>query len=944
MMRAYENIQFTSENRKSPRSYYIPGGCSQYLLLNGEWKFAYFNRDIDVPEKIKQWDKINVPSCWQLYGYENPNYTNINYPYPCDPPYVPTDNPCGVYEREFELEKKWGKVYYLFEGVSSCAYLYINDTYVGFTQGSHLQAEFDITEYVKEGTNKVTVKVLKWCCGSYLEDQDFLRFNGIFRDTYILQRPFGHIEDVEIIPNKKNIHIVSEGACEVSIAFEGEVLVQTQMENEFTYEVENPVLWNAEKPALYDVVLKREGEELKFRIGLRTIEVSNQYELLINGMSVKLHGVNHHDTHQYNGWCQTDEELRKDLLLMKELNMNCVRTAHYPPTPKFMEMCDEIGLYVICETDIETHGFLRRLPNVEYHFDMDSNDWPASTLEWQGEHVERMERMVETFKNYASIIMWSTGNESGHGVNHVAMIRWTRNRDNSRLIHCEDASRKQQIHNADVYSRMYITFEELEKAAVTKDICMPVFLCEYSHAMGNGPGDVYEYNEIFDKYPKLIGGCIWEWTDHVVMVDGVAKYGGDFEGELTNDGNFCCDGLVFADRSFKAGTMEAKAAFQPIHTSCEDGVLSVYNRLDFTNLNEYDFTYWVEVDGVKGEEVTLNLDVAPHETVTLEIPYTETTCQYGVYLNTRLTKADKEYAQTQHELSYKVEETVSEASLTLTEDQYHIYASGEGFQYVFSKIYGGFASMIVDGVEQLAGTSKFSMFRATTDNDAKMRPFWANVNIWQGENLDCAFTKVYECDICDDKILLKGSLAGISRKPVLLYDMEIRITVGGTVEIGFNGKIREDATWMPRLGMEFTLTEQASAFSYYGRGPWENYCDMSHCASIGAYESDVDSEYVNYVYPQEHGNHMNVKRLTLGKLEFQSEDGFECNVSKYTIDDLDRAKHTDELHPDGNVHVRIDYKVSGLGTASCGPDLPEKYRFSEKEVTYRFKIVNLHKE
>ena len=224
MMRAYENIQFTSENRKSPRSYYIPGGCSQYLLLNGEWKFAYFNRDIDVPEKIKQWDKINVPSCWQLYGYENPNYTNINYPYPCDPPYVPTDNPCGVYEREFELEKKWGKVYYLFEGVSSCAYLYINDTYVGFTQGSHLQAEFDITEYVKEGTNKVTVKVLKWCCGSYLEDQDFLRFNGIFRDTYILQRPFGHIEDVEIIPNKKNIHIVSEGACEVSIAFEGEVL------------------------------------------------------------------------------------------------------------------------------------------------------------------------------------------------------------------------------------------------------------------------------------------------------------------------------------------------------------------------------------------------------------------------------------------------------------------------------------------------------------------------------------------------------------------------------------------------------------------------------------------------------------------------------------------------------------------------------------------------
>lgn len=937
-MRAYENILFTSENRKSPRSYYIPGGSSQYLLLNGEWKFAYFNRDIDVPEKIEQWDKITVPSCWQLYGYDNPNYTNINYPYPCDPPYVPTDNPCGVYEREFELEKKWGKVYYLFEGVASCAYLYVNDTYVGFTQGSHLQAEFDITDYVNEGTNKVTVKVLKWCCGSYLEDQDFFRFNGIFRDTYILQRPFGHIEDVQIIPNEKAIHIVSDGICDVSIAFEGEVLVQTQMENEFTYVVENPVLWNAEKPSLYDVVLKRNGEELKFHIGMRKIEVSRQYELLINGMPVKLHGVNHHDTHQYNGWCQTEEELRKDLLLMKDLNMNCVRTAHYPPTPKFMEMCDEIGLYVICETDIETHGFLRRLPNVEYHFDMDSNDWPASTLEWQGEHIERMKRMVETFKNYASVIMWSTGNESGHGVNHVAMIRWTRNRDDSRLIHCEDASRKEQIHNADVYSRMYISFEELEKAAVTNDICMPVFLCEYSHAMGNGPGDVYEYNEIFDKYPKLIGGCIWEWADHVVMDDGVAKYGGDFEGELTNDGNFCCDGLVFADRSFKAGTMEAKAAFQPIRTSYENGSLNVYNRLDFTNLKEYDFTYWIEADGVKGEAVTLNLDVLPHESVTLEIPYTETVCQYGVYLNIRLTKADKEYAQTQHELPYKVEETLEKESTALTEDLYYIYASGEGFHYVFSKLYGGFTSMIVDGVEQLAGISKISMFRATTDNDAKMRPLWANVNIWQGENLDCAFTKVYECNIYNNKILLKGSLAGISRKPVLRYDIEIRITAEGTVEIGFNGKIREDAAWMPRLGMEFTMTDQANAFTYYGRGPWENYCDMNHCASIGAYESNVDSEYVNYVFPQEHGNHMNVKRLTLGKLEFQSEDGFECNVSKYTIKELDQARHTDELHPDGNVHVRIDYKVSGLGTASCGPDLPEKYRFSEKEINYRFKI------
>ena len=937
-MRVYENPQATSENRMPARSYYIPQGVSEYQLLNGEWRFAYFNRDIDVPEKIENWDTIPVPSCWQLLGYENPNYTNINYPYPCDPPYVPDENPCGVYEREFVIEKKWGRVYFVLEGVSSCAFLSVNEQYVGYTQGSHLQAEFDITDYVQEGTNTITVKVLKWCCGSYLEDQDAFRYNGIFRDCYILQRPKNHIKDVEIIPNDKTIDILLDGKADVRIYADEELLVDTQMESSFFYVVEEPILWNAEKPFLYTIVLERAGEQMCFKAGLRKIEISAQYELLINGVSVKLHGVNHHDTSKYNGWCQTDEELRQDLQLMKDLNMNCVRTAHYPPTPHFMELCDEIGLYVICETDIEAHGFIRRLPNVDYIFDMESNDWPANQAEWEKEHVERMQRMVECYKNYASVIMWSTGNESGHGYNHLSMIEWTKQRDNTRLVHCEDASRKGQIHNADIFSGMYLTIEELERLAQCNDVNMPVFLCEYSHAMGNGPGDVYDYNEMFDKYPKLIGGCIWEWADHVVTQDCIEKYGGDFEGELTHDGNFCCDGLVFADRSFKAGTLEAKAAYQPIRTTYKDGVLTVYNRMDFTNLNEYKFKYWIEIDGEKTEEQQVILATMPHSSEVIIVPYSPCICKYGATLNVTLTKDNREYARTQHILPYIPEIDCEMKYADYTEDSQNIYISGERFSYVFSKFYGAFSSMKIDNEEQLAGRPFISAFRAPIDNDRHVKVFWSNMNVWQGENLDCAFHKVYNCYIENNRIVVEGSLAGVSRKPFMRHTLQVEVLRNGKVNVLLKGTIRRDTHWLPRLGFEFELPMNANEFTYYGRGPLENYCDMCHGSTVGMYCSSADNEYVNYVYPQEHGNHTKVKFLRIGKLEFTSQTGFEMNVSKYSISNICKANHSNEIEEDGKIHLRIDYKVSGLGSHSCGPYLAEKYQLKEKEITFNYSI------
>lgn len=940
-MRFYENPENTSENRCKPRAYYIPEGRSEYMLLNGTWRFAFFKRDFEVPEVINEWDDIPVPSCWQILGYESNNYTNVNYPYLCDMPFVPNENPCGVYEREFEIAEKWGRVYFVFEGVASCAVLYINGKYVGFTQGNHLQSEFDITDFANKGTNTVRVKVLKWCCGSYLEDQDYMRMNGIFRDCYVLQRPEGHITDIEMIPNDRNIAVKLDGNAEIKIFENDKLLVEAEFNDEFTFTPEKPILWNAEKPFLYDVEISRDGEIIQQKIGLRKIEISDKYELLINGVPVKLHGVNHHDTSKFRGWCQTDEELRRDLEIMKELNINCIRTSHYPPTPKFAEMCDELGFYVVLETDLETHGFVQRFPSV-YEYDMKSNEWPTTSPEWKHEFVERMERAVETFKNFTGIIMWSTGNESGHGTNHVEMIKWAKKRDRSRLIHCEDASRK-EFRNADVYSKMYPPFRWLIDRAEDYNTNEPVFMCEYAHAMGNGPGDIYEYNEIIDSYPKLIGGCIWEWADHVVTKDGVELYGGDFEGERVHDGNFCCDGLVFADRSFKAGSLEAKAAYQPIRTFYKDNILTVYNRLDFTDLNEYSFSYSIEIDGEASECVCLDISAAPHTSIEIPVKYTAAECKFGAYINCRLYRGDRIYAETQHSLPCRIVKTArAEKSVEFSEDRNNIYASGKHFDYVFSKHYGNFTSIEIDGVQQLASRIELTAYRAPTDNDRHVRAHWDNC--WDGERLTVPFINVHDCRIEGDKIICECAFGGTARVPVFKYTQTASVSKNGEITISINGHIRDNACWLPRLGFEFALPDKNAEFTYFGYGPHESYCDMHHLDKMGIYKSCAEKEYVNYVRPQEHGNHYGVKQLCIGELEFTAEKDFECCVSQYSTPALTKAEHTNELLKDGLTHVRVDYKCSGIGSASCGPELEPKYRLSEKDINFTVQIKPIIKK
>ena len=939
-MRIYENPRKTSENRLPQRAYYIPQGRSEYQLLNGEWKFAFFERDIDVPETLTRWERIPVPSCWQVLGYENPNYSNTCYPYPCDPPYVPDANPCGVYEREFELEELWGKVYFVQEGVSSCGFVYVNGEYVGFTQGSHLQAEFDITDFVKKGTNTLRVKVLKWCCGSYLEDQDAFRMNGIFRDCYLLQRPAGHIVDLSVTTEENRIRVCTDHAANMAVFdAKGNCLGSSTDQTETVVSLDKPILWNAEKPYLYTVELERDGEIITQKIGFRTIQVSDKGELLINGVPVKLRGVNHHDTDPYKGWCQTDEELCRDLEEMKKLNINCVRTSHYPPTPAFMDMCDEMGFYVILETDIETHGFLRRYANVPYQFDIESKDWPGTDPLWLDEHMERMERAVTRDKNHCSIIMWSTGNESGHGPNHIEMLKWLKNLNDGRLRHCEDACRAGKIENVDVVSNMYHSLNQLIQIAENPEVHLPIMLCEYSHAMGNGPGDVWDYNELFNRYPNLIGGCVWEWADHTVVVDGVQKYGGDFPGELTHEGNFCCDGMVFSDRSFKAGTYEVKAAYQPMRTVYQNGVLTVTNGYDFTDFSECELEYTIEADGVCVKQEKLSLCLAPHESAEVTISYEAPEFQYGLYLTCRLYHDGEMAAVTQHPLAEASLAEQKNAPAMVEESAYELVFSGEGFRYVFSKQFGTFTSMVIDGEEQLAEPMRLTAWRAPTDNDRNIRQRWGSYNTWEGENFDKLFSKTYECKAENGSVHVRASLAGVARKPFMQYTLDVSVSADGRVTICLNGDIRENVFYLPRLGFEFTLPGEDMAFCYYGNGPFESYCDMHHAGTVGMYESTAKKEYVPYVRPQEHGNHVDVKLLEIGKLRFEAKKGFECNVSAYSTEAIDRAEHTDELISDGKTHVRVDYKVSGIGSHSCGPELMEQYRLSEKQIRFCFTIT-----
>jgi len=947
--RKYERADFIQENCEPQRAYYIPYDSLEkalegnrfdskfYKSLNGEWNFSYYQRDIDVPMVIEKWDKLTVPSNWQLCGYGRPGYTNLNYPHPIDPPYVPDDNPCGVYMREMELseEECAGEVYMVFEGVSSCFELYINDEYVGYSQVSHMQSELNISRHVKSGINKVLVKVWQWCSGSYLEDQDFFRLSGIFRDVYVLVRPKNHVKDIE----------VSTSGTEINCNYEFSLYHdKDKIEGEF-----EPVLWNAEKPYLYTVIVEQAGEFIPIKVGLRNISVSEKRELLINGVPVKLKGVNHHDTHPQNGYVLSDEDIRHDLLQMKRLNINTIRTSHYPPTPEFLNMCDELGFYVVDEADLETHGFCTRYGGVGY--DMESGEWLCQNPDWEKAYLDRVVRMVERDKNHPCIIMWSMGNESGFGDNHKAMINWTKDRKDGRIVHYEGAWLGGD-EGVTVISRMYPSPQDIKDNFVNKEgETRPFFLCEYSHAMGNGPGDLHDYWELVYDNPSFIGGCIWEWADHTVIEDGKCLYGGDF-GEETHDGNFCCDGLVFPDRTFKAGSLEAKAVYQGMMTEYKDGELTIHNRYSFTNLSEYKLSWALDVDGVITDKGELNVEVLPLESVTVKLnPNVPDSCEMGTYLNIYMESADDIIASCQHKLAVPVSpfKPVCADKVVIADSEGNsidsdklpeiIYISAGECSVEFNTHYGCIQKLERDGRLIIDGKAELSVWRAPTDNDRHIKDTWGLYeNNWSSRNYNRLYNKIDNCEISDNVIIVTGRLAGVSRAPFFNYQTEYTFGNDGSIGVKLVGDVRENAFFLPRLGFEYRLPKNDETFTYYGKGPYENYIDMCHHVMVGMYESTPSNEYVPYIKPQEHGNHAETSMLNILGMNIKSKSGFNFAVSQYSSQELSTKRHSYELVEDEHTIVRIDYGVSGIGSASCGPGLNEKYQLDDKHVEMEFMI------
>ena len=949
-MRFYENPEKTSENRMLPRSYYIPSNEGAYTLLNGIWRFRYYSKDVDIEECITQWDETDVPSCWQTRGYENPNYSNVEYPYPVDPPYVPTDNPCGVYERDFEVSNTDNRTYFVMEGVASVGSVYINGKYVGFTSGNHMQTEFDITDFVVKGQNTVRVEVRKWGCTSYLEDQDFFRYSGIFRDVYLLSRPEGHIVDIDIRTQGDDILVKFDGTAKITLLDSGKALATQEAAGEAIFHVENPVLWNAELPYLYELKFESKGEVISQKVGFRTVQISDKYELLVNGVSVKLQGVNHHDTHPTNGWTMSDEDILTDLRLMKKLNINCIRTSHYPPTPKFLDFCDEMGFYVILEADLETHGFVNRIANqpATNRFTDDTLNWVCDDPAWKREFLERMVRAVQRDKNHASILMWSTGNESGHGENHMAMLQYLRKLDDGRLVHCEDASYRAakfddsvRFHS-DIYSRMYPPTQECKEYCEDPGMIQPLFLCEYCHAMGNSPGDIHDYWELVEAYPKFVGGCIWEWADHTFIEDGIAKYGGDWETDLSHAGNFCSDGMVMCDRSLKAGSYEIKQAYQPMRATLENGKIRIWNRLFFRNLKDYQLKYQLVCDGktIREEKTVLNLE--PQGVAYLEVPAgVPDSCTYGCYVNLQLLDENGyEAAVSQIMLDVPVKPAVHVSSLAkLRESKLEIVAEGENFRYTFSKHNGIFTQLEVGGKELLASPMHLTTFRAPIDNERKAKNMWIRNELIYAENMNAQFDKIYDCGIENGVIVVHGSLAGVSRVPFLRYTQKISIGADGKIGFEVEANLREGCVWIPRFGYEFALKEEDAVFKYFGMGPGETYIDLHHYQGYGLWESKASREYVPYIMPQEHGNHYGVSYLTFENgLTFTADVPFECNVSQYSAKTLWKTEHAAELKKEGKTYVRIDYKNSGVGSGSCGPELLEQYRLSEKQIQFVFTL------
>ncbi|PYI51924.1 glycoside hydrolase family 2 TIM barrel-domain containing protein [Paenibacillus flagellatus] len=1002
----WEDPSVLHVNREAPRASYIPyadadtaregkrGRSPYYQTLNGTWKFRYYESVSRVEDGFYAdgadtagWDDLLVPSCWQTNGYDQLHYTNVNYPIPCDPPYVPDANPAGLYVRDFLIRDSWSeKVPYLvFEGVNSCLYVWVNGVFVGYSQGSRVPAEFDISRYVRSGSNRIAVMVLKWCDGTYLEDQDLWRFSGIFRDVYLLARDKTHVRDAFVRQRLSDdfgeaelyAEVETNGRLDVTAELrdaEGRTLrtasAAVDGKGVLTIALAKPELWNAERPYLYELFVKAGDEVLRFRVGFRRIEISDGV-FRINGVPVKLKGVNRHDSHPELGQTIPIRHMIRDLELMKRHNVNTIRTSHYPNDPRFLDLCDEYGFYVIDEADLECHGIRSydAVPEGAFHTLAKHPDWKAA-------FVDRAVRMVERDKNHASIVIWSMGNESGYGTNHMAMAEWTKERDPSRPIHYEGAA---SIYNGDpnvdcldMESRMYPSVEWVEQYAADPTNRKPLFLCEYSHAMGNGPGDLRDYWDVIYKHPKLMGGCVWEWCDHGIKTEtpeGVPfyAYGGDF-GDKPNDGNFCIDGLVYPDRKPHTGLLELKQVIAPVLVEAADlaaGSIRVTNRYDFIDLSHLAIHWTVERDGeLAGQGQLWELEAGPRQSQTVTVPWERSVTVPGRYVLTMSVRLNREtrWAAPGHEIAFAQFELPaaagSDAGRKIVRETFDVTANEDGgvltiegfdFRHRFDLSLGTFVGLSKHGVPMLAAPARFNVWRAPTDNDMYAKKKWLE------EGFDRAFMKVYRCewtkrDRSAVDIAVDFSLGGYIRSPIVRGKAVWSVDGSGEVALRVHVQVKNNLDYLPRFGLQLTMPRGSDEVEYFGYGPHESYVDKRQSVRRGLFRTTVDDMFEPYVKPQENGSRYGTEWAVVSNaqgmgLAFASPGGtFSFNASHYAPEDLTAAGHDHELVKRKETIVHLDYKMSGVGSGSCGPQLMEPYRLNEKEFEFGLTIRPVFRE
>ena len=1003
--RYYENLNVLHENTMPARAYYIPASkrmdnlvehreeSDRMQLLNGTWKFQYFTSIYNIKDSFfeknydtENFDEIQVPSVWQMAGYDTHQYTNIRYPFPFDPPYVPQDIPCGAYVHNFEYsrDEKASKAFLNFEGVDSCFYVWINGSYVGYSQVSHMTSEFDVTDVLQDGTNTVAVLVMKWCDGSYLEDQDKFRMSGIFRDVYILKRPKQAISDyhiktrIEDMLAKVEIEMKFYSPLNVKISIEdrnGAVVALGSIAEEGTavLEIASPELWNTENPYLYKLILETENEVIVDHIALRKVEIKDQV-IYLNGQKIKFRGVNRHDSDPVTGFTISLEQITTDLTLMKQHNFNAIRSSHYPNAPFFYEMCDKYGFMVIDEADIEAHGpfMIYRKEDTDYNRFKRWNEKIADDPVWEEAIVDRVKLMVERDKNRFCIVMWSMGNESAYGCNFEKALEWTKNYDPDRITQYESARYRNydetyDYSNLDVYSRMYPALSEIQEY-LDKDGSKPFLLVEYCHSMGNGPGDFEDYFQMIQDNDKMCGGFVWEWCDHAIA-HGTAEngktiyaYGGD-HGEEIHDGNFCMDGLVYPDRTVHTGLLEYKNVYRPVRVVSydkESGELVLHNYMDFDDLKDYmKISYELTQDGlVISKDILSEFSVVPHgegkTNLKISVPENGKCYLKLIYhLKKELPLLDEDHILGFDEIEVSkddakcklaekwMQKTATDSELQVNEDDTQIHIKGREFAYTIDRRTALFTEMKFAGREYLNHPMELNIWRAPTDNDMYIK------SEWKKAHYDKAYTRAYTTEVVQGKhgvkIVSHASVVAETVQKILDVTITWKIDASGKIDADIEATKDGEFPDLPRFGVRMFLDKKLSAVRYFGMGPQESYCDKHQAASHGLYQANVDDLHEDYIRPQENGSHYDCEYVELNNSRYgivaSAEKAFSFNASYYTQEELEKKTHNYELIESDSVVFCVDYALNGIGSNSCGPVVLEQYRFDDVLFRFQFTLI-----